>query len=508
MTLNKSLQFIEKTAKNTVIIIFGVIMFMLFIASFVTTCTMPDADEVIKYDWDFPLKHLIANSLFIVFALIFKKYCKKDDLKNKILFAGIIGLIAFYAIFILSIHVEPISDQQISFDAAKQFLNGKYDYWKPNGYAGKYPNQNGLILFFALIQKLFGMGNSFIVQIINLVASVVSVCYMAKLSDIAFGVKNKMKTMLILLIFAPMLLYVTFVYGTMLGLCLSIIGIYYQIKFIQKQKWYYAFISSVSIPVAVILKNNYLIVLVASVLIYIAYAICKKKLINIFAAILLVAVYVLSNFGVTSFIEKKTEFELSDGVPTIAWIAMGISENERGPGWWSGYNETVYLYADCDTETAHKQAIVDMINRINVMKEDLTYTASFFARKILSMWSEPSFQSLWIQFVKSHPNDFPEWINSLFAPDGSLNKIYIHFFDIFQTSVYFFALYYLIERFKKIELYQLLPAIIMIGGFLFHILWEAKGQYSVTYFFLIIPYAICGFNDFTNTISKKTNKVR
>lgn len=29
-------------------------------------------------------------------------------------------------------------------------------------------------------------------------------------------------------------------------------------------------------------------------------------------------------------------------------------------------------------------------------------------------------------------------------------------------------------------------------GFLFHLVWEAKGQYSVVYFMLLLPYAYLG----------------
>mgnify|MGYP006966568298 CR=1 FL=1 len=39
---------------------------------------------------------------------------------------------------------------------------------------------------------------------------------------------------------------------------------------------------------------------------------------------------------------------------------------------------------------------------------------------------------------------------------------------------------------------QLLPGIVFIGGFLFHLVWEAKGQYSVVYFMLLLPYAYLG----------------
>ena len=38
-----------------------------------------------------------------------------------------------------------------------------------------------------------------------------------------------------------------------------------------------------------------------------------------------------------------------------------------------------------------------------------------------------------------------------------------------------------------------LLAIIFLGGFLFHLFWEAKGQYALTYFLLLFPYAAAGW---------------
>lgn len=36
-------------------------------------------------------------------------------------------------------------------------------------------------------------------------------------------------------------------------------------------------------------------------------------------------------------------------------------------------------------------------------------------------------------------------------------------------------------------LHRLLLPMIFIGGFIFHLFWEAKGQYTITYFVLLIP---------------------
>lgn len=50
------------------------------------------------------------------------------------------------------------------------------------------------------------------------------------------------------------------------------------------------------------------------------------------------------------------------------------------------------------------------------------------------------------------------------------------------------------RRLKKIagiNMQTLLPALCVIGGFLFHLLWETQPEYGFTCFLLLIPYAVC-----------------
>ena len=69
-----------------------------------------------------------------------------------------------------------------------------------------------------------------------------------------------------------------------------------------------------------------------------------------------------------------------------------------------------------------------------------------------------------------------------------------------QTFVYAMACVWVVlgmrdqdKRMKKQDKWgMLLPGIVFIGGFLFHLVWEAKGQYSVVYFMLLLPYAYLG----------------
>ena len=58
------------------------------------------------------------------------------------------------------------------------------------------------------------------------------------------------------------------------------------------------------------------------------------------------------------------------------------------------------------------------------------------------------------------------------------------------------------------KLHRLLLPTIFIGGFLFHLFWEAKSQYTITYFVLLMPYCAKGLMDMTNEMIDQLLKVR
>ena len=46
---------------------------------------------------------------------------------------------------------------------------------------------------------------------------------------------------------------------------------------------------------------------------------------------------------------------------------------------------------------------------------------------------------------------------------------------------------------------------ILIGGFMFHMVWEAKSQYTLPYFVLLLPYTVMGYSKAAECISKAMN---
>ena len=43
---------------------------------------------------------------------------------------------------------------------------------------------------------------------------------------------------------------------------------------------------------------------------------------------------------------------------------------------------------------------------------------------------------------------------------------------------------------------------VFLGGFLFHLVWEASASYAIPYFVLLIPYAVKGFAEYVRWADK------
>lgn len=59
---------------------------------------------------------------------------------------------------------------------------------------------------------------------------------------------------------------------------------------------------------------------------------------------------------------------------------------------------------------------------------------------------------------------------------------------------------------KQHEIQKAIPLVAFIGGFLFHIFWEAKCQYTIIFFVLLIPYAFQGYRQCVRNISEWLGK--
>ena len=51
-------------------------------------------------------------------------------------------------------------------------------------------------------------------------------------------------------------------------------------------------------------------------------------------------------------------------------------------------------------------------------------------------------------------------------------------------------------------------AVVFLGGYLFHLFWESSASYTIPYFVLLIPYAVCGLAEWAAFLEKAAERLR
>lgn len=499
----------ERFCIAAVRLILIIILMFLTSCSLLLTCSVYGGKEVTQYDGGRPLLQVALFLLLLGAAVWMKRrnirpWKRLDDgavyRRVMVFAAAACGAWIFLTLF------WPNSDQRLAFESAQALLEGNYLPWAPwgfrygsqagiIGYAYTYPSQNGLILFMALFTAVFGGITPYMLQLVNVVFLFLGSVYLCRSFADAFSLEHMRGTSLLMVCFLPFTFYVTFVYGTVPGFFFSSMALYFLQRFLKTGRWATFGFSAVCICAAVLLKSNYLIVLTAMVICFAACGVFRKNLKLFGAAFLLVVLYMGSGRAMNLCLETITDEPVSKGAPMLAWVEMGLQEGRRAPGWYNGYNVRVFSENELDPERTLAAVKEDLKETVEGFIREPERARDFFLMKAASIWAEPSFQSVWIQEVKGDSWLFPELTKSLCREGGLLNRIYMAFFDCVQSLVYMGALLFFLMRRGRLSWEQLLFAVVFIGGFLFHMAWEAKGQYSVCYFILLIPYAVLGFSE-------------
>lgn len=188
---------------------------------------------------------------------------------------------------------------------------------------------------------------------------------------------------------------------------------------------------------------------------------------------------------------------------------MGLQEEPvtdvkfPAPGNYNTYNTSTYRAANYDTAQANAIATEYIQRRVGEFVNNPAGAARFFSRKTAAQWAEPTFESIFQQKSRLSNVKFAPWYATLITQGSQLEQLYITLFDVLQSIIYFGALAYFFTRLRRGEIFHWTMATAFLGGFLFHMIWEAKAQYTLFYFVLLIPYAVQGYADCARAISAR-----
>lgn len=455
----------------------------------------------------------IALNIFmtVLFAVFVFKMKKHYDFFAKVNMRFLeIGLVVYALllgfVWIFSVTSIPAADSYNVFETASQAANGNYSslsgsdfynsaYYNGYSYYNFYPFQLGFVFISEIVYRIFGTQSYMPIQIINVVCVAVTYLGIAKITKHLFK-RRSVEFIAILLLagcFQP-ILFSTFVYGNIIGMCCAVWASYFLIRYFQSSKYILLLPCGALLVLATMAKYNNMIYLIAFVVMLIVHTVKDKKWQSIaFALAICVAAVGVNNLIIISY-ENRAGVKLADGVSQVLYLDMGLNESSMAPGWYNGIAIETYKQYQLNDEAANAAAWDDINTRINIFANNPGYAADFFGKKITSQWNEPTFESIWVSEVKSHSSEINAIGKGMY--DGSLGQFFELCFNLFIQILYILfviGIYCLFLK-RNLNIETALLLLVLLGGFGYHLLFEGKSQYILTYIVLLIPTAAYGMN--------------
>ncbi len=498
----------RSTFEYAVVNIISLFVFVAFgyvaIMSMIQTSVIDSANytsEVILYETDNIALNILFTALFGIFLFSMRKHYNFFAKVNiKYLEIGLTAYVVIIGlIWVLSVSSVPAADSQNIFEAATNAATGNYsamsngsefynkDFYGGYSYFNFYPFQLGFVFICELIYRVFGTSTAMPVEVINVFCIALAYLAISKITRLLFK-KRSIEFFSILLLagcFQP-ILFSTFAYGNIIGLCCAVWSTYFLIRYFQSSKYLLLLPCAVLIVLSTLAKYNNMIYVVAFAIMLIVHTVKAKKWQSIAVALAIcIATVGASNLIIMSY-ENRAGTTFNDGVSQVLYLDMGLSESYMAPGWYNDIAKSTYLNYRLDNSAAEAQAWNDINARLNTFS-DLDYAVDFFGKKILSQWNEPTFESVWVSKVKSHYSDLNAIGNGMY--EGSLGQFFELYFNWYMQIIYIlFAIgIYCMFLNKKSNIETILIPLVILGGFGYHLLFEGKSQYVLTYIPLLIP---------------------
>ena len=537
--------------------IIGIIFLVIVIALNLIFTADLDASEHITVNFNniFYIIGLIITGLIIYFASnALNKYLYKDEKRKKLRKILFISAISIYIIadILWTIFVRaPIVGDQVHVNSMGQLFYRGFDEEIINSdtYAGiplreyiqAYNQQIPQAFLYSLFFRLIHIDEFGTPRALNVIAIIIILVAIYKIGNLISKKHkvNKVRLMVLFLTFISLPMLSTFVYGDIPSLAFLLLSVYYMMKFVdylnnkdryannfdantnnencndekdsnaqnnlnsnynnsgaiivkEKVSKYlgikYFTLATVFSMIAYMFRMNSLIFVIATV-IYLLFNLftkitsktAKENIINIFAIILYIIMSIIPSQIVNDYYISKYNLDKSKAYPNISYILIGMSESWRGNGW---YNESIGEPALKDPEGIKDEYANRIKERLEYFSQNLGYTFNFYTNKLASMWSENTYSAVRLNLLHESEDDY---LNVIKEPLTFYQKALLILMCICSIIV-------LIQNRKNLSPEIIYLLLIFMGGFAFHIIWEAKSRYIIPYIVVLIPIASIEIN--------------
>ena len=513
-------------------VVFLLLLHSVFSTSFVGRLVLEDGSERERTFniADSPLRHFIVFLVLTAALLAGKRIAKmlRKHIPARRREAVFWGLTLFTAAagcaYVLMTKLHPSSDPAKVFAIAMQWRQGDFSAFDVEGYLFRYPFQSGIILFYYLLSFLFGVDNFVGPQLVNVICLAAIYGLLVKQFGLFSSLggkeeKERLQTAVYLgvLLWVPLSFYVTYLYGILPGMALSLGAVYFAGRYLLARRYRYIAAASLCMGLATVIKMNCLIYLIAIACFLVWDALeqlCRRKkdagrkwaVSLLFIACMVVGVALCTSLS-NRLVERICGRELGEGEVMLSWVVMGMQEAPLGPGGYNGYNSEVFTENNYDTEKITEACLEDLDKIVTRMSENpLDEGLPFLARKTAFQWNDPTFICLDRTRGRKGDADMPLWLKSLIEGRSGV-KLSV-FLNYMQTLILLGVLLFLLLRWRSGNLYELMGAVIFLGGWLFHLFWESSASYTIPYFLILIPYGVWGMAEWTVFLEKMAKRLR
>ena len=353
-------------------------------------------------------------------------------------------------------------------------------------YMQAYHQQISLSFVFSIFFRIIHYDGIGILRVLNIIGNIFIVIALYKIgTQLSKKYKvNKVFLLFLITTFISLTMLSTFIYGDIPSIALCLFSVYFIMKYTETGKIRYPITASILTMFAYMMRMNSLIFIIATViylLINLFNEFTKRNTKQNLIKILIIAMYIIISIIPSSLVKtyylNKYNLDKEKEYPNISYFLMAMEESWRGNGW---YNEDIgepALKDPINKKIEYKDRIKE---RLTYFSKHLDYTFDFYTKKIASMWTENTYSA-----VRSNITEENDQIVKITEPLIIFQKASLILMCVCSLIV-------LIQNRKNLSTDVILLITIFIGGFAFHILWEAKSRYIIPYIITLIPVAsIC-----------------
>ena len=502
----------QDTLERVIVSVISILVFLAFgyvaIMSIIQTSVIDPQNYVNEHILFNADNALLSGALTVLFFIFIMTMKRRFDFFARVNMTFMeVGMVVFVLalglFWVLRVQSIPAADSANIFDAASGAARGDYtalqsndlfhnhDYYGNNSYFMFYPFQLGFVFLSELIYRVFGADTAMPLEIINVVCVAMAYLGIAKVTKTLFS-RRAIEFVAILLLIGCLqpIFFTTFAYGNVMGMCFAVWACYFLIRYFKENRWMLLIPSGVLLVLSTLAKYNNMIYLVAFVIVLLIHAIKEKKWQSLAFILAICVCTVGASKLIIMMYENRADQKYTSGVSQTLYLDLGLQESYMAPGWYTSIGLTTFKESNFDSEVANAKAKEDIQTRLDVFKNDPDYAIDFFSKKVLSQWNEPTYESIWVSKVKSHYNgEVTGFVKTMY--DYSVGQLYDFYCNAYvQVLLILFALGALaLTTTRKMNICTVLLPLVLLGGFGYHLLFEGKSQYILTYIILMIPTA-------------------